>query len=265
MALDPHAEDGHGSAHWETIAHWRDQRARAEPDAFLRNCKLFFNALDLANTVEARTLWPAGRGRDLDLRAAALERLPELLMGGLRARAAGQSFPYRESRDSSELQAWTREIVGTFRSALWESGLPAKDLPEAFDLFARSALMLARPEDRTHPLYHVRLLPACQPNSAYLFLLAEFADLCDTLGVDGEFWAPLLPTAVYVQGVLHESVRRRLGVGPLRWDQACASEPPAPVFDRATVGRERGAFLASQDLHVVWRFNVRRRVEPPPR
>jgi hypothetical protein len=251
-------------ASWDRISAWRQDRAASEPDLFLRKGKLFFNALDVQTTAEARSLWrPLPKG-DPKVREEALLNLPVLLMRGLRDRAAGLDFPYRLVRDVPSVRAWAQEVSDAFRDAYAQSGLRLADLADVFDLFARSALVLARRDDQQDRLYRECMLPACQPNSPNLFLFAEFADLCDSLSIDPGFWEPLRYTLVYIQKVFHDGCKPLFGVDALAWNITCAHEPPATIVDLPQMRAQRAQFFAAYDLHSVWRFNVRRRVQRPP-
>lgn len=157
---------------------WRRERAEAGP---YRKEKEFFNNLDYGKPLSTTSS---------DLLGVLKQRLE-----------ARQADPHPTSSISEDLKTILSFESGglkdMLRGAFHEDGISDVELQRrvanALDRFGSGELSLLESEG-DEDAEHRR---ACQPNSPYFYLFAEFADLCVESRVDEEFWEPLLRPFVH--------------------------------------------------------------------
>lgn len=215
-----------------TLEEWRTAATQSLPEH--RTAREFFNALDSKTAV-----W----SEDLD-------NVKALLVGLFEKRWGGANDPTASSSPSPLLLTQFQTTAQLFTD-LFDPFKDIDELRDAFDLFARGELSLlgsAVPVPKLG-LQPVDVQHACQPDSVWHYLYAEFAQVCIQHGIAsiGKFpspqvWQDLLPTLVHS----HKLFCKAYGDAAWKFDARLATTGiDAPGQPLAVIRADRVAALTA--------------------
>lgn len=214
-----------------TLEDWRKAATLAALDH--HKARAFFNALDSKTAV-----W----SEDLD-------NVKALLQGLFEKRWGGANDPTASSSPSPLLLTQFQTTAQLFTD-LFAPFTDIEEIRDAFDLFARGELSLL---GSTVPVpagvQAVDVEHACQPDSVFHYLYAEFAQVCVQHGIvsvgtfpSPQVWQDLLPTLVHS----HKLFCKAYGDAAGKFDANLATTGKvAPGKLLANIRAERGASLTA--------------------
>lgn len=226
---------------------WRSQKAN---NGLYTAAKLYFNLVD----------------RYAPMQSAEVDGLAKKCQLRLNDRRGTVDPPFSPTRPQQPaLQYFSRLLLDGLVQYMpgTTHGFDLAQAEEAFERFAAGELSLVDDE----ACYDEAQRQACQPNSTYFFLFAEFADMCIKANIGRDAWTDLLPSLVHSAEVFCEYYRTSSGGAVLSVYETAYLRDVPPKTHRTSpeIASALSAFKqanpTSIDLRRSWQGTVNSRLD----